>query len=471
MHGISYYSTNGVEGEKAFLEAARMGLAGDGGLFFPSSIPQLTSTEIESLKDLNYAQTAALVLSKFIPEIPEAQIYELAKASYNFEPKIDMVRDHMGIMRLDQGPTASFKDFAAVLMARFIQLSRKEGEDLCILTATSGDTGSAVANAFKNLDGIQVIILFPEDEVSENQRRQMTTTGAGNIHAIAIDGKFDDAQALVKQAFQDPDLKHLNLTSANSINIARLLPQVVYYWWAWAHSEAGEEHKEIIFSVPSGNFGNMMGAVLASKMGLPLHRLIVGTNANDAFVRFLENCTYEKISPSKNCISNAMNVGHPSNLARLIHLYGGRMDQFGNLFVMPDMETMKKDIWAMSVSDEKTKQTIKRAYTRDHVVLEPHGAVAWYALSKYFEEEHSERLHTALALETAHQGKFPEYIHELLGFDPQIPDSIRRLARLQEQFLRKDASYASFKKLLSGDFFLNTRMRREMSEPLGTVSE
>ena len=246
----------------------------------------------------------------------------------------------VSVMRLDRGPTASFKDFAARMMARLLgQFVREDGRELTILVATSGDTGSAVASAFSGVEGIRVLVLFPINEVSERQRKQMTTL-RGNIRSIALDGKFDDCQALVKRAFADPDLADLSLSSANSINIGRLLPQSVYYFYAASRLAAPGEG--IVIAVPSGNFGDMMGAVIAGRMGLPIRKLVVPVNANDEFPTYLQTCLYEKIEPSRNCLSNAMNVGHPSNLARLVALYGGWMDETGTVHRAPDYEAMRR---------------------------------------------------------------------------------------------------------------------------------
>jgi threonine synthase len=238
-----------------------------------------------------------------------------------------MVYDHIHVLRLDQGPTASFKDFAARMMARLMgRFLKEDGQQLTILTATSGDTGSAVAHAFHKIPGVRVIVLFPIAEVSVSQRKLMTTL-RDNIRTIAVDGKFDDCQAMVKRAFADPALKHIPLSSANSINIGRLLPQSVYYFYA--ASRIAKPGEPMVFSIPSGNFGDAMGAVVAREMGLPVKKIIAPVNDNDEFPRFLATGRYEKISPSRNSVSNAMNVGHPSNLARLVAVYGGQMDEAG----------------------------------------------------------------------------------------------------------------------------------------------
>lgn len=349
-------------------------------------------------------------------------------------------------MRLDQGPTASFKDFAARAMARLMQYYlKKEKKDLMILTATSGDTGSAVADAYYSLNNIRVIILFPKDEVSIRQRKQMTTLGK-NIKAISVNGKFDDCQAMVKQAFSDKNLKDLNLSSANSINFGRLLPQTVYYFYAYSRLA---KQKEIIFSIPSGNFGDMMGAVIAKNMGLPIKKLIIGVNENDEFVNFYKTGNYQKIVPSKNCISNAMNVGHPSNLARLFALYDGEMDETGKIKKTPNMDALRKDIYAYSATDKKTKETIVDAYKKHKIILEPHGAVGFAALIDYRKSTNDNTI--GVCLETAHPAKFPDYITKLLKIDVKVPLSLKKIDNLKESMENINADYNELKSLLKNE--------------------
>ncbi|MDD1733539.1 MAG: threonine synthase, partial [Methanothrix sp.] len=257
-----------------------------------------------------------------------------------------------------------------------------------------------MAHAFFGLDNVKVVVLFPEKEVTDRQRRQMTTLGS-NIFPLAVEGKFDDCQALVKQAFVDPELSLLNLSSANSINIGRLLPQAVYYFYA--RSRVAAPDQKVIFSVPSGNFGDLMGGLLAMKMGLPVKRFVVATNENDEFPRFMQTGLYEPIRPSKNCISNAMNVGHPSNLARLFSLYGGQMDEIGRVNRQPDLSAMRQDLYAVSITDEETRRTIKEAFSQHKVLLEPHGAVAWAGLMRYLQRCGDWR--GCISLETADPAK------------------------------------------------------------------
>ena len=394
---------------------------------------------------MSYPEIAYEVVKPYLGDlIADSALRSMLQDAYDYEIPLERVYDEKYVLRLDQGPTCSFKDFAARLMGRMIQYFLKEdGKSIIILTATSGDTGSAVAHAFYGLDNIKVVVLFPEKEVTVRQRRQMTTLGK-NIFPLAIDGKFDDCQALVKQAFADPELIGLNLSSANSINIGRLLPQAVYYFYA--RSRVSLHGEEIVFSVPSGNFGDLMGGLIAFKMGLPVHKFVVATNENDEFPVFMQTGVYEPIRPSKNCISNAMNVGHPSNLARLFCLYGGQMDETGRVSRQPDLVAMHKDLYAVSITDDQTRQTIKDAYSQYKVLLEPHGAVGWAGLVKYLQE--CGDWSPCVSLETADPAKFPEEIVRLTGVNPALPQVMARLDELEEHFEKMDGSYASLKNYL-----------------------
>ncbi len=445
---VYYYSTNLKAKPVTFREALLQGMAPDKGLYMPESIPQISLEEIYSYTDLSYFELAFNVMWKFLnTELPKEDFYKIVKESYDFNIPIESVYENKFIMRLDQGPTASFKDFAARVMGRlmnyYLSINNKK---LIILTATSGDTGSAVANAFYELDKIKVVILYPEKEITEMQRRQMTTLGK-NIEIIAINGKFDDCQALVKQAFSDTELEYLNLSSANSINIGRLLPQAVYYFYAFVKLYKETKSEDIIFSVPSGNFGNMLGGTLAMKMGLPVKKYIIAVNENDEFPVLLKTHKYRKIQPSRNCISSAMNVGHPSNLARLISLYNGVMDEKGNIISSPDYELMNKDFFSVSISDEYTRKTIKEVWEKYSVLIEPHGAVAWAGLQEYLKENpNSEQLF--VSVETAHPAKFPEEIEKILGFRVKFPESLKNLENKKEYYIIMDNKYNAFKNFL-----------------------
>lgn len=450
---ILFYSTNRDVPRVGLGEALLQGLAGDRGLFMPEEFPPIDAGELAAWAGLSYSQIACKVLARFTAGvIAEDKLAALCEDAYDYEVPLEHVTGRRYLIRLDRGPTASFKDFAARMMARWMGLLMEHREgSLVILTATSGDTGSAVAHAYHGLDRVSVVVLFPVEEVSNRQRKQMTTLG-GNVTTIGIRGKFDDCQALVKRAFADPNLSAIKLTSANSINIGRLLPQAVYYIYAYVKLARAEEREPVIFSVPSGNFGDMMGAVIARKMGLPVQRLVIATNANDEVPRFLETGRYRKVAPSRVCISNAMNVGHPSNLARLVDVYGGFMDETGNIREPPDMERMRRDLYAVSISDEQTRETIKDAYRRWGVLLEPHGAVGWAGLERYLGENPSAVDCLAVSIETAHPAKFPEEIQALVGVDPELPASLRGLEDRPEDYAVTTTGYEPLRDLLLARF-------------------
>src|SRR5476649_1891762 len=350
---LLFCSTNGQSPAINLREALLAGQAPDRGLYFPDKFPKFAPEEIAAFARLPYHQIAFRVLSKFTDGIiPSAILAAMCHEAYNFPVPLEIIHVRVFLMRLDQGPTASFKDFAAQMISRMLgRFLQEDNRQVTILTATSGDTGAAVAHAFHNIPGVRVIVLFPLAEVSESQRKLMTTL-KDNVRTVAIDGKFDDCQAMVKRAFSDPALAHIPLSSANSINIGRLLPQSVYYFYA--ASRLAKSCEPIVFSIPSGNFGDAMGAVVARQMGLPVKKIIASVNDNDAFPKFLASGIYQKISPSRNSLSNAMNVGHPSNLARLVAVYGGRMDETGKINKLPNLTAMRRDIFSSSISDERT---------------------------------------------------------------------------------------------------------------------
>ncbi len=446
METVIFESTNGQSPAVDLRAALLKGQAPDRGLYLPQTFPRLAPEQIAAFARLPYADIAFQVLAPYCQGVlPAEDLHALCVDAYNFEVPLEPVYDRVSVLRLDRGPTASFKDFAARMMARWIgRFLRESGQTLTILTATSGDTGSAVASAFHGVEGIRVLVLFPIDEVSARQRKQMTTL-RGNIRSIALNGKFDDCQALVKQAFSDPQLSHLPLSSANSINIGRLLPQSVYYFHAAA--QLARPGEPLVIAVPSGNFGDMMGAVIAGRMGLPIHRLVVPVNGNDEFPQFLATGQYQKIEPSRNCLSNAMNVGHPSNLARLAALYGGHLDEAGRLLRAPDMAAMRRTLFSSSVSDEQTRATIREAWEKHHLLLEPHGAVGWRGFQDYLKSEPLGDK-PAVVLETAHPAKFPEEIERALGFTPEVPPTLAALDRLAEDYDRLPVDYAAFKEYL-----------------------
>jgi len=449
MAKIQYYSTNKKVPRASLKQALLIGQAPDKGLYMPETIGPVPINEILSYRDKPYHEIAYNLLGRYThDQIPDEKLKQLCKECYNYEVPLEKVYDRNYIMRLDQGPTASFKDFAARMMARMMRyFLEQDKSELVILTATSGDTGSAVAHAFHNVERISMVVLFPKTEVSDRQRKQMTTLG-GNVTVISVDGKFDDCQTMVKQAFTDPDLKKIRFSSANSINIGRLLPQSVYYFYAYARLQQNQE--PVVFSIPSGNFGDMMGGLIAWRMGLPVSQYVIATNANDEFPIYLKTGKYKKIVPSRVCISNAMNVGHPSNLARVVALYGGTMDESGNVISAPNFEKMRKELFAVSIDDEETRQTIKETYMKHGVILEPHGAVAWAGLMHY--RKLNDKPDLAISIETAHPAKFPEEITKIIGLEPELPPSLQDLDKKKEDYSSIPKDYNQFKKILLEKF-------------------
>ncbi|HTI99591.1 MAG TPA: threonine synthase [Dongiaceae bacterium] len=443
---LLFYSTNRSSPAVNLREAMLAGQAPDRGLYVPEAFPRLTPEEIAAFATLPYAEIAFRVLRQYTAGIfPDAALAQMCHEAYTFPLPIELVHDRVHLLRLDQGPTASFKDFAAQMMARmFGHFLREEGRQLTILTATSGDTGSAVAHAFHNIPGVRVIVLFPYAEVSLSQRKLMTTL-ANNVRTIAIEGKFDDCQAMVKRAFADPALAHISLSSANSINIGRLLPQSIYYFYA--ASRIAPDGTPMVFSIPSGNFGDMMGAVVAREMGLPMRKIVASVNDNDAFPKFLASGHYQKISPSRNSMSNAMNVGHPSNLARLVALYGGRMDETGKMHEQPDLAAMRRDLYSSSVSDARTHDAIQDFWSKYQLLLEPHGAVAWQGYLDWLQAEAPAPTPAAI-LETANPAKFPDEVEKVVGWPPDVPASMTAAIQMPEAFDRMGADYDKFRDYL-----------------------
>jgi threonine synthase len=444
---ILFYSTNRSVPKVTLREALLQGQAADKGLFMPERFPSLGRRDLEALASKSYPEIAFDVLRRFtVGVMPEDRLKALCDDAYDYDVPLEKVVGRRHLMRLDRGPTASFKDFAARMMARWMSLLMdRDASELVILTATSGDTGSAVAHAYHGVPRVKSVVLFPTKEVSNRQRKQMTTLG-GNVATFGLDGKFDDCQALVKRAFADPDLKNINLTSANSINIGRLLPQSVYYVYAYVKLAKIAEGEPIVFCVPSGNFGDMMGAIIAKRIGVPIERLVIATNENDEVPKYLETGEYGKIQPSRVCISNAMNVGHPSNLARLVDAYGGWMDEVGTVKKAPDMEAMRRDLYAISINDHQTRATIKAAYEKHKTVLEPHGAVGWAGLETYLAGRGDEPL--SVSVETAHPAKFPEEIQSLLGIDPTVPPALQGMEQKPEFWEPMPVQYEPFKAML-----------------------
>ena len=446
---ILYYSTNRElspktsRGAVRFQEALFLGLAPDGGLFMPTQIPLLQENEIHDLRGLSYPEIAYLILRKFLHEdTGDLRLETIIQDTYNFEVPIESINENTHLIRLDRGPTASFKDFAAQFMARMMLHLKPDKQKITVLVATSGDTGSAVGEAYRGFNDFQIFILYPEQEVSPIQKQQLDAIG-NNVRAISIAGKFDDCQKLVKRAFSDNELESLNLTSANSINIGRLLPQIVYYFYAFANIIKKEQ--QVVFSVPSGNFGNSLGCELARQMGLPIEKIIIGVNENDEFPRFLETGNYQKVDPSRICLSNAMNVGNPSNLARYFDLYGGILTHDGIIHKQPDLELMKKRLFSSSVSDASTIGLIINMYQNQNRLIEPHGAVGLVALQRF--REMGNKM-CGICLETAHPGKFQDFLEELLHIQVELPISLKKFKEREERVEQMENDYGQLKTLL-----------------------
>ncbi len=429
---MMFHSTNYDTPDVDFKTAILKGLALDKGLYMLNEIPHLSPQQIYGFKDLEMKEIAFTALSKIVGDsIPDDDFKELIAEALNFGAPVEKINEKDYICYLDRGPTNSFKDIGMRTLAKCMEyFLQQEEKRIVILVATSGDTGGAACSAFHCLENIEVVVLYPKHEISDLQRKQMTTLG-DNITAIGIQGKFDDCQRYVKQAFADDGLSHINLSSANSINFGRLLPQTLYYFWGYSRliEDKGEE---IIFSVPSGNFGNLMGGLIALKMGLPVKKFISAVNENNEFPNLLRTGTYQKIEPSINCISNAMNVGHPSNLARLIDLYGGKMDETGTIHKKPDMDQIREDVVSYSISDELTKETIVEFYRTYQKIIEPHGAVGWAAKQMYREKYPQNDALKSITLETADPAKFPEEIIKLINVTPKVPETLKRLQYKKE---------------------------------------
>lgn len=447
---IGYYSTNNHSERVNFETALLRGLAPDYGLymFSKADAPVLSQATIAGMRHMSYAEIAFAVLSPFLlSEIPGRRLQELLSDAYS-EDKIPTLIQHVTgkthIMWLTQGPTYSFKDYAARFFARVLDyfLGIRKLRRV-VIVATSGDTGGAVADALHGLDNVDNIVFFPKGSISEGQRRQMTTLG-GNIYAFEVNGDFDVCQALAKHMLGDRQFAGTTFgdierfTSANSISLGRLLPQAVYPFYAY--SRVAKPGEPMIASVPSGNFGDMMGTVIAKQMGLPLSRVVCGVNENTEFPEFLESGQYH-VRPSKKSPSTAMIVSHPSNLARLIDFYGGHMFderdpatgnvvRAGVIDMMPDMDTMRRDIFSVGVTNPEHYETMKAVYDRYGVILDPHGAVAWKSLEIYLKGRHDK---PAAVYETADPGKFPVDVEKAIGIVPEPPPGMKRQALVNER--------------------------------------
>lgn len=429
---IRFYSTN-QQTEKFSLEQAVLcGLAPDGGLFMPDRITSMNPKFFDSLFSLSLTEIALEVGKQFLQDAISARdLQTIIRESITFDAPLVYLSEDVYSLELFHGPTLSFKDFGARFMAQLLAFfNRNEDRELHILAATSGDTGSAVAHGFLNVPGIKVWILYPQGQVSEIQEKQLTTIGH-NVTALEIEGTFDDCQSMVKQAFNDRDLcKKIQLTSANSINIARLIPQTFYYFYAYAQLQKRDH--PVVFSVPSGNFGNLTAGLFAKKMGLPVARFIAATNINDSVPRFLHTGIFKPHS-SKQTLSNAMDVGNPSNFARIRNLYDDHLNE------------IRQDLIGISITDEKTKEAIYEIDKDYSYLADPHGAVAYLGL-KYYQKQFG-KTH-GIFLETAHPAKFLEVVEPVVQRKIEIPERLRAVLDKKKETILLPCQYQSLRDLL-----------------------
>lgn len=430
---MKYYSTNGQAPLTTLHDAVVKGLASDKGLYMPERIKPLPQAFYDHIEDLSFQEIAYNVADAFFGEdVPSETLKQIVYDTLSFDVPVVKVQENIYSLELFHGPTLAFKDVGARFMARLLgYFIRQEGkEQVNVLVATSGDTGSAVANGFLGVDGIHVYVLYPKGKVSPIQECQFTTLGQ-NITALEIDGVFDDCQALVKNAFMDADLKqHMKLTSANSINVARFLPQAFYYFYAYAQLKKLGKASDLVVCVPSGNFGNICSALFGKKMGLPVKRFIAANNANDIFFKYLQTGRYEP-KPSVQTIANAMDVGDPSNFARIYDLYG------------KDHAAICADISGATYSDEQIADTIREVQAETGYICDPHGACGYRALKEGLKEGE-----VGLFLETAHPAKFKSTVDKILGADIEIPTKLQAFMKGTKQSISLSKEFTEFKNFL-----------------------
>ncbi len=431
---MQLYSTNNKELRVPFNEAVFNSLPADKGLYMPVIIPTLDAHFIQNLAQFTFQDIAFQIASALIGDaLPASTLRRIIDDAIDFEAPVRPLDSGTAVLELFHGPSLAFKDFGARFMSRVMAaLSQSDERVLDVLVATSGDTGGAVALGFLGVPGTRVTILYPKGKVSPVQELQLTTNGQ-NIRAIEVDGTFDDCQALVKEAFNNPELKAaLRLTSANSINIARLIPQTFYYFWAYAQLQA-QGIRKVVFSVPSGNFGNIGAGLLAYKMGLPVEHFIAATNVNDTVPRFLQSGRYEP-RPSVQTLANAMDVGNPSNWVRI-------MDMFGN-----DREALARLVSSYTATDAETQDAIRAIFDRYGYVACPHTAIAWLAAKRY--RQRHPGTYAAVFLSTAHPCKFPEVFPEELAAKIPMPTQVNDLEGREKQTVALEVDFDAFKRYL-----------------------
>ena len=405
---MRYYSLNNSSPLTSFKKAVQNGIAPDRGLYFPEEITPISEDFINNISDYSNEEIAYEVIKQFIgDEIPATILKEIIKKTISFDFPVVNLDENIGSLELFHGPTMAFKDVGARFMSQCLEyFNQKKTKDITVLVATSGDTGGAVANGFLNAKGVQVVILYPKGKVSEIQEKQLTTLG-NNITALEVDGVFDDCQEMVKSAFLDKNISR-NLTSANSINVARWLPQMFYFFFAY--KQVANQYKDVVFSVPSGNFGNICAGLLAQKLGLPIKHFVASTNINDTVPQYLINGNYDP-KPSKPTISNAMDVGNPSNFIRIQELFDNNLSR------------LKKSFSSYSFSDNETKIMMKSIHDKFNYISEPHGAIGYLGLKKHGLKTNE----FGVFLETAHPVKFLQVVEETLTVSVEIPPQIKQV--------------------------------------------
>jgi len=423
------YSTKSPDKFVDLKKAVIKGLPEDNGLYMPEFIPEMPDYFFQNIETYSFSELAYVVAKNLIQgAIPNEDLKTIIEEAVNFPAPVVSLREDMHILELFHGPSLAFKDFGARFMARVMGYFNK-GEDrkLTILVATSGDTGGAVAAGFYDTPGIEVVILYPSGKVSDLQEKQLTTLGK-NIRALEVDGTFDDCQALVKQAFLDEELnKKVRLSSANSINISRLIPQSFYYFEAY--KQLKDKSKAPVFCIPSGNFGNLTAGLLAKRMGLPVDHFVAATNANDVVPQYLKSGKYEP-RPSVRTLSNAMDVGAPSNFARMMDLFGS------------EWNTIKHEVSGYAYSDEETSAELLRIYKDYDYLIDPHGAVGTLALEEYLKDHPGKQ---GVVLETAHPSKFKPDVENIIGGPIDVPARLAELADKEKVATQMTIDYAPFK--------------------------
>ena len=426
-----YYSTNGKAPKADLQKAVTKGLAEDRGLYMPERIPQLPAEFFEGMGERSFAENASLVAEAFFGEdVPKEELRRIVADTLSFDCPIVEVEPDIWSLELFHGPTLAFKDVGARFMARLLRHFTKGKGEVNVLVATSGDTGSAVANGFLGVEGIRVFVLYPKGKVSPIQECQFTTLGQ-NITALEIDGTFDDCQALVKNAFMDAELNEkMQLTSANSINVARFLPQMFYYFQAMAQLQRKGLSENVVCCVPSGNFGNICAALFAKKAGLPIKRFIAANNANSVFYEYLKTGVYTA-RPSIQTIANAMDVGDPSNFARIYDLYG------------KSHEAISADISGATYSNGQIAETIRDCHSRTGYLLDPHGACGYRAL-----KENLQKGEVGFFCETAHPAKFKDTVEGIIGESIEIPERLQAFMQGTKQSVALSKEFQEFKSFL-----------------------